>query len=244
MEKLHETSTGDGETSLEGDDKEITGDSYVRRVGSPWRRFFARRVRRAGLGSASGVAGRTDARRARFCAFLEGAPDDAALGADSFACRRRRHSSRHFQAVRPPPGRQPLAARWPRGLRHPVLEPGGRTAALWPGEPRQEDYGFRDAAGCSLGDACHERPTGRRRTPRRPDAVHARGRGRRLGYPGWPARAWGGATADLRSGLAGYLYRAGSPRPGYHADLRLDRARRGARRMGGGTPEAARRGAP
>src|SRR5215216_3499244 len=242
MEERLETSTSDEETTLECDDKEITVDSYVRRVGDPRRRFFARWTVRPGFGSAGGVAGRADARRTRRCARLEGAPDGAALGADSVARGRRRHACRHLQAVRPSPDRQLLGARMPRGLRYLVLEPGSRTSALRSSESRQEDDGAGDAAGCRLGDAGHERPPGRRRASGRPDAVHARGHSRRLGYVVRPAHVWGGATAGLRSEPAGCLPKGGASRPGYRADLRRNCACRGARCMGRDAAQATRRG--
>ena len=69
----------------------------------------------------------------------------------------------------------------------------------------REDGGPRSAAGRGLGDARHERPSGRRRPPRRPDAVHPRRRCRRLGHPGRPPRARAGnlAAASLGARPAG-----------------------------------------
>ena len=112
------------------------GHAYCRRMDGPWRGFFARRTLRPEYRSARGVAGRTDARRARRGARVERAPDGAALGSNGVARGRRRHPRRHLQAVRPSPGRRPLAASDPRGWWHPVLEPGRRTAALRPGPHR------------------------------------------------------------------------------------------------------------
>src|ERR687894_1993552 len=124
------TRAGTGKTTLEDDDERITGYPYVRLVGGPRRDLRARRIFRPGRGSAGRMAGRADARRARFRARLQGAPDGAALGPDRLARGRGGHARRHLQAVGPSPARQTLAARGARGLRHAVVEPGGRTAAL------------------------------------------------------------------------------------------------------------------
>src|SRR5215211_8146905 len=101
----------------EGDDEETTDDTYIRGMGSPRRRLLARRTLRPGHGSAGGVAGRADARRTQPGARVGEAPDGAPLGADSVACGGRRYAGRHFSAFGAPPGRNPLAAREPRGRR-------------------------------------------------------------------------------------------------------------------------------
>src|SRR5215212_3246309 len=148
-----------------------------RRMVSTRGRVFAGGVYRPACWPARGMVGRADARRARPGAPLGEAPYGTPLGPNSVARGGGRRARLRVQALSAAFDRPPLVAGGPRGLRHPAPEPGGGTIALGPGPPRPEDGGPGNAARRRLWDARHERPPGRRRAPRRPHAVHPRGRG-------------------------------------------------------------------
>src|SRR5215216_5191051 len=111
------------------DEPKTIGEGDPCWVDNPRRQLGADGVARSEHGPPCGVVGRADARRGRVGARLAGAANGAAVGTAGVAGGRRRRARRGLPTLGPPLDSPPLAPRVPRGLRHLVLEPGGRIPA-------------------------------------------------------------------------------------------------------------------